>query len=97
MSVTDRLGWVTGATVLDACGVEHVIRAMQHGYVQCSRPGCSDLRNYRRRELQLLMAASDSASGHSSTSEEEDEDSQGDGPPDQDDIQDDGQTADDKF
>ena len=54
MNVTDRLGWVTGARVLDACGVEHVIQAMQHGYVQCSRPGCSDLRNYRRRELGVM-------------------------------------------
>ena len=32
-----RQGLVTGAKVLDACGVEHVIRAMRHGYVHCIR------------------------------------------------------------
>ena len=62
MSTADRLGWVTGARVLDACGVEHVIRAMQHGYVQCSQPGRSELRNYRRKELQLLLEVPDEGS-----------------------------------
>ena len=53
--------------MLDACGVEHVIMTMQHGYVQCSRPGYAGLRNYRRRELQLLLGASDDEEGQSST------------------------------
>ena len=57
--------------MLDACGVEHVIETMQRGHVQCSRPGCAGLRirNYRRRELQLLLGASDAEEGRSSTSE----------------------------
>ena len=29
-----RQGLLIGAQVLNACGVEHIIRAMQHGYVQ---------------------------------------------------------------
>ena len=97
MSVTDRLGWVTGARVLDACGVEHVIQAMQHGYVQCSRPGQSELRNYRRKELQLLLEASDGEGSHPSTSEGDGGDFQEDGTSDQDDGQDDEETADDEL
>ena len=97
MSVADRLGWVTGARVLDACGVEHVIQAMQHGYVQCSRPGQSELHNYRRRELQLLLEASDSESSRSSTSEEEGGDPQDDGPSDQSNEQEDEETVDDEL
>ena len=34
LSAVHRLGWVTGAKVLDMSGVEHTIQAMQHGYVQ---------------------------------------------------------------
>ena len=60
--------------MLDACGVEHIIEAMQHGYVQCSRPGCAGLRNYSRRELQLLVGASDDDEGRSSMSERSQED-----------------------
>ena len=55
--------------MLGACGVEHVIGTMQHGYVQCSRPGCAGLRNYRRRELQLLLGASDDEESRSLASE----------------------------
>ena len=55
--------------MLDACGVEHIIETMQHGYVQCSRPGSAGLCNYRRRELQLLLGASDDEESQSSTSE----------------------------
>ena len=29
-----RQGWLVGAWVMNACGVEHIIRAMRHGYVQ---------------------------------------------------------------
>ena len=54
---------------MDACGVEHVIEAMQHGYVQCIRPGCTGLRNYRRRELQLLLGASGDEESQPSASE----------------------------
>jgi len=97
MSTTDRLGWVTGARVLDACGVEHVIQAMQHGYVQCSRPGQSELRNYRRRELQLLLAMSDGGGSHSSTSEEEVEDPRDDGTSDHGDGQDEEDTEDEEL
>ena len=60
--------------MLDARGVEHVIETMQHGYVQCSRPGCAGLRNYRRRELQLLLGASDDEESRSSASERGQED-----------------------
>ena len=77
MSAVDRLGWVAGVRVLDARGVEHVIQAMRHGYVQCSRPGYPGLRNYRRKELQLVVEASDaegSGSSGSSTSESDRED-----------------------
>ena len=73
-STAGRLGWVTGAKVLDACGVEHVIETMQHGYMRCSRPGYAGLRNYRRRELQLLLGASDDEESRSSTSEKDQED-----------------------
>ena len=83
MSTADRLGWVTGAKVLDACGVEHTIQAMQHGYVQCSRPGHSGLRNYRRKELQLLLEASDDEESRSSASEKDGEDLLSDGASDQ--------------
>ena len=69
VSTAGRLGWVAGARVLDARGVEHIIEAMRHGYVQCSRPGCVGLRNYRRRELQLSMGASDDEESQSSESE----------------------------
>ena len=72
MSTAHRLGWVAGAKVLDACGVEHIIQAMKHGYVQCSRPGEAGLRNYRRRELQLLLGASDDEESRSSASEKDD-------------------------
>ena len=60
--------------MLDACGVEHVIGTMQHGYVQCSQPGYTGLRNYRRRELQLLLGASDEEESQASTSEQDPED-----------------------
>ena len=97
MNAADRLGWVTGARVLDACGVEHVIRAMQHGYVQCSRPGQSELRNYRRKELQLLLEASDGEGSQSPTSGEGGGDPPDSGTSDQDDGQDDEDTADDEL
>ena len=97
MSTTDRLGWVTGARVLDACGVEHVIRATQHGYVQCSRPGRSELRNYRRKELQLLLEVPDEGSNHSSASEEEDDGAQREGTSGQDGGQDHEDTTDDEL
>ena len=97
MSTADRLGWVTGARVLDACGVEHVIRAMQHGYVQCSQPGRSELRNYRRKELQLLLEVLDEGSNHSSASEEEDDETQREEASGQDDGQDDEDTTDDEL
>ena len=70
---------------------------MQHGYVQCSRPGQSELRNYRRKELQLLLEASDGEGSHSSASEEEDGDPQDGGTSDQDDGRDDEETADDEL
>ena len=41
-STAGRLGWEVGARVLDACGAEYVIAAMQHRYVQCSRPDALD-------------------------------------------------------
>jgi hypothetical protein len=59
--------------VLDASGVEHTIQAMQHGYVQCSRPGEAGCRNYRRRELQLQRDGSDGEESRSSASGEDDE------------------------
>ena len=68
MSTASHLGWVTGAKVLDARGVEHVIETMQHGYVQCSQLGYAGLRNYHRRELQLLLGASDDEESRSSAS-----------------------------
>ena len=74
LSTVHRLGWVTGAQVLDASGVEHTIQAMQHGYVQCSRPGEAGCRNYRRKELQLLLSVSDGEKSRSSASEKDDED-----------------------
>jgi hypothetical protein len=74
LSTVHRLGWVTGANVLDANGVEHTIQAMQHGYVQCNRPGEAGCRNYRRKELQLLLSASDGEESRSSTSDKDDED-----------------------
>ena len=55
--------------MLDACGVEHVIRAMRHGYVQCSRLGCNEVSNYRRKELRLLAGLSDDEESRSSASE----------------------------
>ena len=82
-STASRLGWVTGAKALDACGVEHIIETMQHGYVQCSQPGCAGLRNYCRRELQLLLGASDNEESQSSTSERGPEDPLSDGVSDQ--------------
>ena len=60
---------MTGAKALDARGVEHVIKTMQHGYVQCSQPGCAGLSKYRRREIQLLLEASDDEESRSSASE----------------------------
>ena len=60
--------------MLDAHGVEHAIKTMQHRYVQCSQPGCAGLRNYRRRELQLLLGASDDKESRSSASERGQED-----------------------
>ena len=85
MSTVHRLGWVAGAKVLDACGVEHIIQVMQHGYVQCSWPGYTGLRNYRRRELQLLIEASDDEESRSSTSERNGEDPLSDGASDRED------------
>ena len=52
----------------------HAIQAMQHGHVQCSRPGYAGLRNYRRKELQLLLGASDDEESRSLTSERGQED-----------------------
>jgi hypothetical protein len=74
LSTVHRLGWVTGAKVLDANGVEHTIQAMQHGYVQCNRPGEAGCRNYRRKELQLLLNVPDGEESRSSASEKDDED-----------------------
>ena len=51
--------------MLDANGVEHTIQAMQHGYVQCNRPGEAGCRNYRRRELQLQHDGAESRSSAS--------------------------------
>ena len=36
MSTASHLGWVTGAKVLDAQGVEHIIKTVQHRDAQCS-------------------------------------------------------------
>ena len=47
-------GWVIGARVMNASGVESIIRSMRNGYIQCSRPDSSDVGNYRRKELQLI-------------------------------------------
>ena len=55
--------------MLDACGVEYVIRAMQNGYVQCSRLGCVEIGNYRCKELQVLAEASDDEESQPLTSE----------------------------
>ncbi len=79
MSTVHQLGWVAGAKVLDASGMEHTIQAMQHGYVQCSRPGGAGPRNYRRQELQLLLGASDDEGSRSSASGKGDEDPLSDG------------------
>ena len=73
LSAACRLGWVAGAKVLDANGVEHTIQAMQHGYVQCSRPGEAGRRSYRRRELQLQHDEPDDEGSCSSLSGEDDE------------------------
>ena len=54
--------------MLDACGVEHDIRAMRHGYVQSSRLDCDGISNYRRKELQLLAELSDDEESRSSAS-----------------------------
>ena len=72
MSTVHQLSWMAGAKVLDACRVEHIIQAMQHGYVQCSRPGDAGLCNYRRRELQLLLGTSDDEESRSLASERDD-------------------------
>ena len=63
----------------------HAIQAMQHGHVQCSRPGYAGLRNYRRKELQLLLGASDDEESRSSASEKGMEDSLDEGASDQED------------
>ena len=60
--------------MLDARGVEHIIETMQHGYVRCSRLSHVGLRNYRGRELQLLLGASDDEESQSSESEKDQED-----------------------
>ena len=39
--------------------------------MQCSRLGYAGLRNYRRRELQLLLGTSDDEENRSSTSEKD--------------------------
>ena len=57
--------------MLDANGVEHTIHAMQHGYVQCNRPGEVGYHNYRRRELQLVLGISDGEGSCSSASGED--------------------------
>ena len=49
--------------------MEHVINAMRHGYVQCSRIGCDEISNYRRKELQLLTELPDDEESRSSISE----------------------------
>ena len=85
MSTVHQLGWVAGAKVLDASGMEHTIQAMQHGYVQCSRPGEAGPRNYRRRELQLLLGASDDEESGSSASGKGGEDPLSDGASDRED------------
>ena len=74
MNTAGRQGWVAGAKVLDAQRVEHVIETMQHRYVQCSQPGCTETSNYCRRELQLLTEASDDEESQSSASERGQED-----------------------
>ena len=85
LGTVHRLGWVTGAKVLDASGMEHTIQAMQHGYVQCSRPGEAGCRNYCRKELQLLLEASDDEESRSSTSGRSGEDPLSDGASDRED------------
>ena len=80
--------------MLDANGVEHTIQAMQHGYVQCSRPGEAGCRNYRRRELQLLLDGSDGEESRSSASGKDDEGSSSDNASDQEgDLEDAGMAA----
>ena len=64
--------------------VEHIVEAMQHGYVQySSRPGGAGVRNYRRRELQLLSGISDDEESRASGSERDREEPLSDGDPDQ--------------
>ena len=58
LSTVYQLGWVTGAKVLDANGMEHTIQAMQHRYVQCSW-------------LSLLLSVSDGEESCSSMSEKD--------------------------
>jgi hypothetical protein len=58
--------------------MEYTIQAMEHGHVQCSRPGEAGCRNYRRKELQLLLSVSDGEESRSSASEKDDEDSSSD-------------------
>jgi hypothetical protein len=76
---------VAGAKVLDVNRVEHTIQAMQHGYVQCNRPGEVGCRNYRRRELQLLLDVSDGEESRSSATGKDDEGSSNDNASDQED------------
>ena len=55
--------------MLNACGVEHIIRVMRHGYVQCSRPDCTEISNYRRKELRLLAELPSGEESQSTASE----------------------------
>ena len=69
MGTAGRQGWVAGARVMDARGLEHATRPMQHGCVQCSRLGCAEVCNYRCKELQLLAEASGDEESQSLASE----------------------------
>ena len=62
-------GWLVGAQVINARGVEYTIKAMRHGYVQCRQGGGEEVHNYRRKELQLVGVASASGTGQSAASE----------------------------
>ena len=65
-----------------------------NGYVQCNRPGEVGCRNYRRRELQLLLDVSDGEESRSSASGKDDEGSSSDNASDQEgDLEDAGMVA----
>ena len=60
--------------MVNACGVEHIIRAMRHGYVQFSRPDCTEVSHYRRKELRLIAELSSNEGSQSAASEMEHQD-----------------------